>query len=119
FGLPREDWWTAVIALGAIVTIVLVYKAEAPRVSLVYKLLLGALRLFLILMVLFFLLPRPEVGYARQGHADLVLLIDDTRSMGEPDAFRDKDVQERVKKLGESIRAKVEKELPGKIADLE
>ena len=55
----------------AVVMIFLVYKAEAPRVSLVYKLLLGALRLFLILMVLFFLLPRPEVGYARQGHADL------------------------------------------------
>src|SRR5262249_3737304 len=48
FGLPREDWWSALIAIGAIVMIVFIYKAEAPRVSLIYKLLLGALRLVLI-----------------------------------------------------------------------
>ncbi len=119
FGLPREDWWTAVIALAAVALIVLIYRMEAPRVSVVYKLLLGALRLMLILTVLCFLLPRPEVQYARQGHPDLVLLIDDTRSMGEPDVFRDKDVIERMKRLGDSIREKLERELPSKISELE
>ncbi len=119
FGLPREDWWTALIALGAIVLIIFIYKAEAPRVSVVYKLLLGALRLMLILMVLFFLLPRPQLEFARQGHPDLVLLIDDTRSMGEPDTYRDKEVIEKSAKLAETIRAKLEKELPGKISTLE
>ena len=48
-----------------------------------------------------------------------MLLIDDTRSMGESDAFRDKEVIERVKKLSESIKAKLERELPGKISELE
>lgn len=119
FGLPREDWWSAAIVIGAVIMIVLIYRAEAPKVSVVYKMLLGVLRLFVILIVLCFLLPRPSIHFSRQGHPDLVLLIDDTRSMGEPDAYRDKDVMERVKKLSETIRTKLERELPGKIEALE
>ena len=62
--------------------IVIIYRMEAPPVSLVFKLLLGALRLILILSVICFLLPRPQLQYARQGNPDLVMLIDDSRQHG-------------------------------------
>ena len=83
--------------------------------SLGFKLLLGVLRFCLILTTIWFLLPRPQIQYARQGWPDMVILIDDTRSMGEPDTFQDPKVIERVKKLSESIRAKLKLDIPDKI----
>jgi uncharacterized membrane protein len=120
FGLPGpENWYAVLLSIGAIVTIFFTYKAEAPKVSLVYKLLLGALRLYLILFTLWFVLPRPQLQYARQGWPDLVILIDDTRSMGEPDTFRDGPVIEKVKKLSEGIREKLKEQIPEKIKTLD
>lgn len=119
FGLPGpESWYAVLLSLGAMVTIYFTYKAEAPKVSLVYKLLLGALRLYLILFTLWFLLPRPQLQYDRQGWPDLVILIDDTRSMGEADTFHDPKVIEKVKVLSKSLRDKLVKEVPDKIAAL-
>src|SRR5205823_371726 len=77
FGLPgSENWYAVLLSLTAIATIFFTYKAEAPRVSLTYKLLLGALRFQLILLTLWFLLPRPQLQFDRQAWPDLVLLID-------------------------------------------
>jgi hypothetical protein len=119
FGLPgSQTWYAILISIGAVVAIFFTYKAEAPRVSLTFKLLLGAVRLCLILTVVWFLLPRFQIQYARTGLPDVVILIDDTRSMGEPDTFQDGPVIEKVKKLSEGIRANLEKELPDKIAAL-
>lgn len=120
FGLPGgERSYAFFLALAAVVVIVLIYKAEAPSVSVVFKLLLGAIRLYLILLTLYFLLPRPQIRYDRLGFPDLVILIDDTRSMGEPDVFQDPAVDDRAKKLGVSIREKLVRDLPEKIAGLE
>jgi hypothetical protein len=120
FGLPGpENWYAVLLSLGAVVTIFFTYKAEAPKVSLVYKLLLGALRLYLILFTLWFVLPRPQLQYARQGWPDLVILIDDTRSMGEPDTFRDGPVIEKVKKLSEGIREKLKEQIPDRLKTLD
>src|SRR5207248_3002243 len=55
---------------------------------------------------------------AREGYPDMILLIDDTRSMGEPDSFQDKKVIERVAELSESIKKKLVEELPGRITGL-
>jgi uncharacterized membrane protein len=119
FGLPGpENWYAILISLGAMMTIFFTYKAEAPRVSTVYKLLLGALRLYLILLMVWFLLPRPQLQYARQGWPDLAILIDDTRSMGEPDTFQEPKVIEKVKMLSAVIRKKLEEEIPAKIETL-
>ena len=51
------------------------------------RLLLGGLRLFLILLTLAVLLPQLQLRFDRQGWPDVVLLVDDSRSMGEPDHF--------------------------------
>jgi hypothetical protein len=50
---------------------------------------------------------------------DVVLLIDNTRSMGQTDEYSDTGMQERVRTLGEGMRAQLEKDLPGKIQSLE
>ena len=49
----------------------------------------------------------------------MVILIDDTRSMGEPDTFQDAKVIERVKKLSDGIREKLKLEIPDKIKAIE
>lgn len=119
FGLPgSEHWYAVLITAIAAVTIFFTYKAEAPKVSLTFKLLLGALRFCLILTTLWFLLPRGEIHYNRQGWPDLVILIDDTRSMGAADTFNDKAVIEKVKELSKGIRQQLEKEAPEKVAAL-
>ncbi len=116
FGIPGSEYWYGVFfTLGAIALVFVIYKSEAPRVSLLYKFLLGALRIYLIVLTIWFLLPRPQISYDRVGYPDLVLLIDDTRSMGEPDTFKDGAVIERVKKLSDGIRQKLIGELPAKI----
>ena len=51
--------------------------------------LLAGLRLFLLLFVLFILLPQLQLRFDRQSWPDVVLIIDDSRSMGEPDDFTD------------------------------
>ncbi len=120
FGLPgNEVWYLGLFTVAGVLTIFFTYRAEAPRVSLVYKLLLGALRLYLILFAVWFLLRRPELHYDREGFPDVVVLIDDTRSMGESDTIQDPAVMERVKKLSEGIRGQLQSELPAKIAALE
>jgi uncharacterized membrane protein len=120
FGLPGgEQWWSIGFTLAAVLAIFFTYKAEAPRVSLVFKLLLGALRLFLILTAVWFLLPRGQILYERRGYPDMAIVIDDTRSMGEPDAYQDERVLARVQSLSEGIRARLAQELPEKINLLE
>ncbi len=119
FDLPGpEHWYAVLISVAAAVTIFFTYKAEAPRVSLLFKMLLGAVRLCLILATLWFLLPRHQIHYARQAWPDLVILIDDTRSMGEADTFHDAKVIDKVKELSASIKEKLRKDLPDKIAAL-
>ncbi|MSQ93283.1 MAG: VWA domain-containing protein [Gemmataceae bacterium] len=116
FGMPgNEVWYLALFTIAGIITIFFIYKAEAPRVALAYKLLLGALRLYLILFAVWFLLRRPELHYDREGFPDVVLLIDDTRSMGESDTIQDADVMKRVKKLSDEILGKLRTELADKI----
>ncbi|MSU76519.1 MAG: VWA domain-containing protein [Gemmataceae bacterium] len=115
FGLPREGWAAFLLSLAAIATIFVTYRAEAPRVTTHYKLLLGALRMYLILLTIWVLLPRPQIQFERRSWPDMVLLIDDTRSTGEADTYQDEAVIERVSKLSASIRKRLEADLPDKI----
>lgn len=114
-----ETWLGGFLALAAIVVIFFTYRAEAPSVGPLYKGLLGGLRLFLILLTMSVLLPQLKVSIDRQGWPDIVVLIDDSRSMGEPDVFQDEKVREHVKRLSEWIKKDLEKTLPEKIRSLE
>ena len=61
----------------------------------------------------------PQLQYARQGYPDMVILIDDTRSMGEPDTFLAPPVIEQVKNSSDGIREKLKTRSPDKIKELD
>src|SRR5262249_55569232 len=50
---------------------------------------------------------------------DVVLLIDTSQSMGEPDAYRDDKIRERAKVLGEKVQKLVEAHLPARLQALD
>jgi hypothetical protein len=114
-----DPWLVAGVALLAILLVYFIYRAEAPNTSGPYKFLLGGLRLFLILLTLAVLLPQLQVRFDRQGWPDVVLLIDDSRSMGEPDYYQDEQQQEAVKQFTEQIRQREKERLPVRIKALQ
>src|SRR5262249_5656492 len=61
-----ETWLAGAIAVAAIVLIFFTYRAEAPLVHPAYKLLLGGLRIFLILLTMSVLLPQLQLRFDRQ-----------------------------------------------------
>ncbi|MBI3412269.1 MAG: VWA domain-containing protein [Planctomycetes bacterium] len=114
-----ETYLAAFLALAALILIVLIYRVEAPTVRPSYRALLGFLRVTLVLLTLAVLLPQLQIRFDRQGWPDVVLLIDDSRSMGEPDSFQEDATRDRARQLGESIRKKLLESLPAKIKGLE
>ncbi len=94
------------LALAAVLVLIFVYLNDGPKVRPIYKVLLGGLRLFLILLTLAVLLPRLELQFNRQGWPDIVLLVDDSRSMSESDAFVDNEpMRDKIDKLSKLIDA--------------
>ncbi len=114
-GATSDNWVLGCVGLACVLMVVLIYLAEAPTVHPIYKLLLASLRLFLVFTTLMVFMPQLQVRVDRQGWPDLVLLFDDSRSMGEPDVFQDDKVRKRAKDLGERIQKQVAEQLPGKI----
>src|SRR5262249_26059923 len=115
----NEAWLAGALAIGALVLLFFIYRAEAPYVHPVYKVLLGCLRFFVILMMLSVLLPQLNLQFDRQGWPDVGALLDTSRSMGEPDLFQDEKIKERAKELGESIKKKLQETLPEKVKALQ
>jgi hypothetical protein len=60
---------------------------------------LGTLRLGVIAVALAVLLPQVRLAFEREGWPDVVVVIDDSRSMGVVDSFRDPAVQARADEL--------------------
>ncbi len=114
-----ETWLAALLVIGSLVLIFFTYRAEAPTIHPAYKMLMGALRIFLILLMVAVLLPQLQLRFDRQGWPDLVLLVDDSRSMGEPDAFQDDKVRERAVELGEGTKKVLLETLPERVRALE
>ncbi|HYT95185.1 MAG TPA: VWA domain-containing protein [Gemmataceae bacterium] len=117
---PMTDLWLiggiAVLALGLIVG---VYFVEPKTANLPYKLVLGGFRIFLVLLTLVVLLPQLRLRFERQGWPDVVLLIDDSKSMGVTDHFREDAVQTKADSLGEHIRKQIQQRLPEQIKALQ
>ncbi len=117
--IADETWLAGLLAVGAIALIFFTYRGEGPTIHPAYKVLLGGLRIFLILLTLSVLLPQLQLRFDRQGWPDVVVLIDDSRSMGEPDVFQDDKIRDRAKILGEPIKKLLLDTLPDKIKTLE
>lgn len=114
------DFWLAgglILALAALVFFI--YRDEAPTASFGYKILLGSLRMFLLLLTLFVLLPQLQFRFERQGWPDLAIIVDDSRSMGEPDHYQDAKIRDRARILGELVKKRLSSLLPEKIKLLE
>jgi hypothetical protein len=116
----RSDPWLAGgIALAAAVLVFCIYRLEGETSGRSYRFLLGGLRLFLILFTLAVLLPQLQLNFERRGWPDVALILDDSRSMGEPDVYQDEHVQEAVNRRAEQIRKRLQETLPGQIKALE
>lgn len=121
--VTRENWLRGGLGLIGAALLLFLYRAEGPLVNPFYKLLMASLRISLILLTLWVLMPQLQLRIDREGWPDIALLIDDSLSMGEPDVFQDEKVRNKAKALGERIREKIKEQLPEKIrkaeADLE
>jgi len=110
-----DPWLAGGIALAAAALVFGIYGLEAQAASPAYKVLLGALRILLVLFVLAVLLPQLQLRFERQGWPDVVILIDDSLSMGEPDSYQDEGIQDAANALADKIRKQLQERLPEKI----
>ncbi len=114
----HDPWLAGGIALAALALVAGIYYVEPRTAGGPYKFLLGGLRLFLVLLTLAVLLPQLQLRFERQGWPDVVLLIDDTRSMGVPDFYREEAVQKKADSLAELIKKETQERLPARIEAL-
>jgi hypothetical protein len=117
---PEEDPWLAgVIAVIAVALVVLVYLHEGRTARSGYKMLLAGLRLFMILVTLAVLLPQLQLRFERRGWPDLVILIDTSGSMGEPDDYQNEKVRKAAGELSDQLKSHLLAQLPKKIEQLQ
>src|SRR5207244_1545270 len=102
----------AVLGL-AVVTIVVTSLFEARSgANLVFLAGIGALAFTVITTTSTWLMLQPEIHFQRQSWPDVVLLIDDSRSMGAIDPYRDEKAREPVTRLAEKYRKYVVEKTP-------
>jgi len=94
-----EPWLVGALAVAAAAFLGFIYFGEGRTASAGYRLLLGGLRIFLLLLILVVLLPQLQLWFERQGWPDIAILIDDSQSMSVTDQYRDPKVQEAADKL--------------------
>jgi hypothetical protein len=94
-----DPWLSGVVALAMSLLVLGVYFREGTTTGSVYKLLLAALRLFLILLTLVVLLPQLRLSFERESWPDVAIVIDDSRSMSTADRYRDARAQEAAERL--------------------
>ncbi|MFO0965517.1 MAG: VWA domain-containing protein [Gemmataceae bacterium] len=116
--LLERNWGAPILVILGLVVIFFVYRAEGPQVSPWFKALLGGLRFFLVMMLVYALLPQVKVSIDRQGMPEMVVLIDDSMSMGVPDNFQDGATRDKAKALTAGIRAQLKERLPPRVAEL-
>jgi Mg-chelatase subunit ChlD len=118
--LPGSQYWWAIgVLIGGGAMIALTYLAEAPAVARPYKLILAGLRICMLILTVWLLLPQFSVSFTQEVWPDVAIIIDTSRSMGEPDAFQDKKVFDRSTLLSDLVRKQVEASLPEKLKQLQ
>lgn len=103
FWSQSSDPWSAgfagVLAVGLVA---LLYPREGSTAGKGYKRLLAMTRIAVVLLTLGVLLPQLRLWFERQGFPDVVLLIDDSRSMSASDRYQDSDVKEAAERLAKA-----------------
>jgi hypothetical protein len=123
-GAPLRGWWlypfvlTAVLGL-AVVAILIASLFDARSGAPIGMLAgIGLLALTTIGISATWLLLQPEIVFQRQSWPDVVVLIDDSRSMGAVDPYRDDTAREPVTRLAEKYKAYVLEKTPAQINGL-
>ncbi len=104
--------WFGLGLLGVVIAGVYVLEARAVGVPVGGLLGLANVALFLTVLVTF--LPQWELQFVRESWPDVVLIIDDSLSMGEPDYYNET-IQAKVDEYTADIRKQLEEQLPGRI----
>jgi hypothetical protein len=84
-----DPWFAGFFGLGISLVVFIIYRHEGKTASSIYRLLLAGLRIGLVLLTLTVLLPQLHLLFERQSWPDVVILIDDSRSMSHADQFRE------------------------------
>jgi hypothetical protein len=113
-----DPWLIGAIALAAVALVVLIYLREGRTARTGYKILLAGLRVFLILITLTVLLPQLQVRFERRDWPDLVVVIDDSGSMGEADDYQDEGARTATRKLARRLEKTLKARLPDKLRRL-
>jgi len=96
---PLEPWLVGFLGLAAGGLVIGVYLQEGRTAGVGYRLLLAGLRWFLLLLMLFVLLPQLQLWFERQGWPDVAVIIDTSQSMSTTDNYRESGNQEAAARL--------------------
>jgi hypothetical protein len=94
-----DPWLAGTAALASAGMVILIYLKEGQTVRPTYKLFLAGLRICFILMTLAVFLPQIRLWFERQGWPDIAIIIDDSKSMGAFDNYRNPRVAEAAERL--------------------
>src|SRR4029077_17720638 len=114
-----DPWMIGAIALAVAALVIFIYLREGRTAGTGYKILLAGLRIFMILLTLTVLLPQLQLRFERRDWPDLVIIIDDSGSMGESDDYQDASVRKAVRQLTKKLTRDLKDRLPGKIKKLD
>lgn len=97
-----DPWIAGAWAVTMLVLVGIIYWREGKTASKPYKILLGGLKLFFILLTLVVFLPQLKVQFERQGWPDVVILLDDSRSMSTLDTYQNSPQREAAEQLAKA-----------------
>jgi hypothetical protein len=107
------------LGIGGVALVLTMYFFEAKAAPGPDPFVAAALRVSAILFTLFVLFFQIKIDLsARQSWPDVVLLVDDSLSMGVPDFYRDEATGSRAKALADELKKEVEQQQPARIEAL-
>jgi hypothetical protein len=106
--VTTQLWVVGAIAAFAVALVTGIYLQEGHTAGRAYRLLLGGLRAFIVLLTLVVLLPQLRLLFERQGWPDVAIILDDSRSMSVSDQYRDPRLVEAVQALAAGTPRRLE-----------
>jgi uncharacterized membrane protein len=113
-----DPWLVGGLAVAALALVVFIYVREGRTARAGYRLLLAGLRIFLVLLTITVLLPQLQIHFERRDWPDLVIIIDDSGSMGEADDYQDEGARDAARKLTRKLQKDLKARLPAKLRRL-
>jgi hypothetical protein len=100
YDAAADPWLAALLGLGAAAAVGFIYLREGKTAPPAYRAVLAGFRVGAVFLTLAVLLPEVRLLFERQSWPDLVILIDDSRSMGTTDNYQEPRVRDAAQRLG-------------------